>query len=273
MTGLSLARLKYRRLAQAAGLVAGVIVGGSAGAQPTLAAPNAKPALRAEPAAGRTAPEDKPSTPCMLLPSLEVDVGTPVDGVLESVTVDRGDIVAAGKLLARLNTGVEAAAVDYQAAKAKFGARKLDRNKDLQAKQLISSQELDEIETEHRLAELELNQKQEQLKLRSILSPMDGVIVDRYRNRGDLVKQEKIFRIAKLSPLHVEAVAPAALFRRIQVGQRFQVALPLLGTKVTANVSNVDKVIDAASGTFRVRLQLPNPKYELPSGLRCNIDF
>ena len=82
---------------------------------------------------------------CLIQPSLEINVGTPVDGVIESVSVDRGDIVNPGQLLARLNAGVESASVDTQAAKAEFGARKRQRNEELQRKQLISTQELDEL--------------------------------------------------------------------------------------------------------------------------------
>ena len=36
-----------------------------------------------------------------------------------------------------------------------------------------------------------------------------------------------------------------------------------------AEVVVVDKVIDAPSGTFSVRLSLPNPKQSLPGGLKC----
>ncbi len=38
-------------------------------------------------------------------------------------------------------------------------------------------------------------------------------------------------------------------------------------------VTVVDRVLDAASGTFGVRLELPNPKYRLPAGLRCKVRF
>lgn len=265
---------KFMRLMQAVCLLVGIMVAGVASAlEPAIAQGTARPALKTDAISGKNAQIDKQNYPCMVNPSLEIDVGTPVDGVLEVVTVDRGDMVYSGKLLARLNTGVDEASVEHQMAKSKFGSRKLERNKELQKKMLISTQELDEIETEYRLAELELNEKREHLKLRSIKSPIDGVVVDRYRNRGDLVKQEKIFRIARLNPLHVETVVPASLFSKIRIGQSYQVAIPLLELKVMANVSNVDKVIDAGSGTFRVRLLLPNPKYKLPSGLRCGIDF
>lgn len=210
---------------------------------------------------------------CLVVPSLEVNVGTPVEGVLELMNVDRGAIVQQGQLLARLSASVEEAAVSYSAAKAEFGARKRERNEDLRRQKLISAQELDEIETERRLSELELRERREQLRLRSIFSPLRGVIVERYRARGDLVNREKIFRIAQLDPLHVEAVVPAQLFGKLQNGQKRSVRLELLNIDVQATVSTVDRVIDPASGTFRVRLTLPNPKYEIPSGLRCSVVF
>jgi hypothetical protein len=35
----------------------------------------------------------------------------------------------------------------------------------------------------------------------------------------------------------------------------------------------VDQVLDAASGTFGVRLALPNPGQQLPAGIRCKVQF
>jgi multidrug efflux pump subunit AcrA (membrane-fusion protein) len=127
--------------------------------------------------------------------------------------------------------------------------------------------------TESHLSELELKERREQLRLRSLFSPINGVVVDRYRQRGDLVKQERIFRIAQLDPLYVETVVPAALFGKVRSGQSLDVTPQLSSTALKARVANVDKVIDAGSGTFRVRLVLPNPKYALPSGQRCKITF
>ena len=40
-----------------------------------------------------------------------------------------------------------------------------------------------------------------------------------------------------------------------------------------ARVTLVDKVIDAASNTFRVRMSLPNPGHKLPAGARCRVDL
>jgi multidrug efflux pump subunit AcrA (membrane-fusion protein) len=48
---------------------------------------------------------------------------------------------------------------------------------------------------------------------------------------------------------------------------------PLNGTSYNARVSVVDRVVDAASGTLGVRLELPNPGYRLPAGLKCKVRF
>lgn len=210
---------------------------------------------------------------CFLLPSHEVIVGTPLDGVLESVNADRGELVKAGQVIAKLNTGLETAQLQTQEAKAEFGDRKARRNEDLYKKRVISDHELDEVKTEANLSKLELEERKQLLKLRTITSPINGVIVDRYRARGDLVKQEKIFKIASIDPLHAELVVNSKLFGEFKQGQTREVFLPMLNKKVTGKVTNLDRVIDPASGTFRVRLTVPNPGSQIPSGLQCEANF
>ena len=46
-----------------------------------------------------------------------------------------------------------------------------------------------------------------------------------------------------------------------------------VGGQYSAKVTVVDKLVDAASGTFGVRLELPNPGNQLPAGLKCRINF
>jgi hypothetical protein len=46
-----------------------------------------------------------------------------------------------------------------------------------------------------------------------------------------------------------------------------------VGGNHEAVVKIVDPILDAASGTFRVRLELPNEDFSLTSGLRCQVRF
>ena len=81
-------------------------------------------------------------------------------------------------------------------------------------------------------------------------------------------------RLAQIDPLRVEVIVPVSAFGTIQVGQRavMRPESPMNG-EYPATVTIVDGVADASSGTFRVRLGLPNEDYSLPSGLRCRVKF
>jgi hypothetical protein len=48
---------------------------------------------------------------------------------------------------------------------------------------------------------------------------------------------------------------------------------PPVGGRYDTTVALVDKVVDAASGTFGVRLELRNRKSEIPAGVRCRVQF
>jgi len=67
---------------------------------------------------------------------------------------------------------------------------------------------------------------------------------------------------------------PASYFSKIKQGMGASVKPEMADASAqSAKVVVVDKVIDAASNSFRVRLELPNPNNQLPPGLRCKVDF
>lgn len=211
---------------------------------------------------------------CLLEPRIVTDVGSPVEGTLAQVLVERGDPVRAGQVVARLNAGVEAATLNLKRAQLEYGQRKVKRNEELIRKELIAQGEKDELETQTRIAELEVRQQEAVLAQRTITSPISGVVVERFMAPGHRVSQDKIVRIAQIDPLNVEAVVPVDLFGSLKVGSIGQVTLaPLLPGTYKARVTVVDRVVDAASGTFRVRLELPNPGNRIPAGIKCQVKF
>ena len=75
-------------------------------------------------------------------------------------------------------------------------------------------------------------------------------------------------------PLRVEVFVATSYYGQILSGSKAQIRPedPIKGT-YTATVTVVDHVMDAASGTFGVRLALPNPDLKLPAGIRCKVEF
>jgi multidrug efflux pump subunit AcrA (membrane-fusion protein) len=100
------------------------------------------------------------------------------------------------------------------------------------------------------------------------------VVVERYVSPGEYVNSQPLLRVAQIDPLRVEVIVPAQIFGRIIPGMTAIIVpeLPEYGEQ-TATVTIVDKVIDAASSTFGVRLELPNAEQQMPSGLRCLVRF
>ncbi len=208
---------------------------------------------------------------CMLQPSKIVEISSPVPGVLEEVSVRRGDLVEKGNILFQLKAGVEKAGVELARVKTDFAQRKAERNLDLYEDDLLSIHERDEIETELLLSKMELMLKEQELALRTVASPIDGVVVDRLQDEGEYVNVNPVIRLATLDPLHIDLLLPAEYFGKIAVGQKLLIkAAPAMGKARKAKVITVDPLIDPASGTFRVQLAMTNPGNLIPAGLRCS---
>jgi len=211
---------------------------------------------------------------CLVEPFVEVQVSSSVPGILAEVRVDRGDFVTKDQILAALESELEQASYELAKARMEFAARKVQRNEELYRKQMISIHEKDEMETELQLLRLELRESEARLKRRTIPSPINGVVVERMYTPGEFVQEDPILSLAQLDPLRIEVSVPMHLYGKIQVGMtgRVEWEVPLGGTQ-RAQVTVVDPVFDAASGTIGIRLELPNTDYRLPAGTKCLVEF
>ena len=87
-------------------------------------------------------------------------------------------------------------------------------------------------------------------------------------------EQSPILTLAQIDPLRVEVFVPTSQYGRIQIGSNAEIhPQQPIGGSYPATVKVVDQVLDAASGTFGVRLALPNPGLKLPAGIRCKVLF
>ena len=244
---------------------------------------------------------DAPPLDCLLEPNRVIDLSSSIRGVIEAIDVDRGDLVEEGQVVARLDSSVEQAALELARARARasaqlradrisaeFAKRRSQRVGTLYDQSAISGDQFDESKTSARLGELQLQQArenqllaqleerqaQEILKRYTVRSPVRGVVVHRYLSPGESAEDRPILRVAELQTLRAEAIIPVSEFGTVKVGQRAVIVpeAPMNGHYV-GTVAVVDRVADAASGTFRARVSLPNPDYALPSGLRCSVRF
>ena len=215
-----------------------------------------------------------PDFDCLLTPSLDVMIASPVVGVIREILVKKGELVQREDVLVQLHAEVEEATLVLNQAQAKYGNRTIARNQKLYRNKLISAQERDEIVINNRLYSYEMQQTQALLEQKQIRSPVQGVVVDIMLDPGEYVGEEPILNVVQLDPLYVEGVIPARYYGAITNGDNVSVMLESPWNSVhSAKVQIVDQVLDAASATFGVRVELANPNYLLPAGLKCNIRF
>lgn len=219
--------------------------------------------------------QDSPSSEsCLLTPSVDIQVASPVVGVIQDVKVKRGDRVKKRQVLVRLHSEVERATLKLNKAQTDYGKRTILRNKDLYKRKLISEQEKDEIIMNNQIYGYEMQQTRALIEQKTVRSPVNGIVVETFLDRGEYVGEEPIMQIVQLDPLYVEVVLPASRFGTVKKGDSAQVTLASpLNSSHTAKVVIADPVLDAASGTFGVRLELSNPDYALPAGLKCQVDL
>nr|WP_315189671.1 efflux RND transporter periplasmic adaptor subunit [uncultured Albidiferax sp.] len=269
-----------------AGWVLGLWLGSPVAAQPV---PTAPPPASMAPLA------------CLILPERVADIGSAVIGIVDAIEVERGDTVRKGQVLVRLRAEVERAnnevarsrALSEAELRGALAARdlaqlKLDRSRSLKAENFISTQAVEQAHAELRVAHEKVAQARENLRTlaqevhmsdaqasqRVLRSPFDGVVTERYANPGERFEDKPLLKVAAIHRLRVEVVAPTALFGSLKPGQEVMVSPELPGAAPrSARIAQIDRVLDPASNTFRMRLDLPNADASLPAGLRCKVDL
>ena len=242
---------------------------------------------------------------CVIEPKQVLEIRSPLEGLVMKVNADRGELVRKGQELAVIDTSVDRAqaaidkfrselegAVRSGESKVALTTKKLDRAQELQRQNYLSAQARDEAlndkalaESElivardnRKLADLEHSRQQAIINLKSIRSPINGVVMERILNPGELaeagVGRKPILKLAEIDTLYVEVLLPAEAFGQVKPGMAVDVSPEIpAGTHHKATVKLIDRVLDAASGTLGVRLELPNPQRALPAGIRCKANF
>lgn len=234
---------------------------------------------------------------CVVVPHSVLDLSSGVSGRLDVVHVERADRITAGQVLAELESNVERATFKLASARAsmhsevnlresrlEFDARRQRRMDNLSLNRVASAQEVDDAQRDAvlaawqvkvakdnlHLAALEAERAAASLELRAVTSPFDGVVVERFKSPGEYVDEEPILRVARLDPLRIEVIIPIAEHPNFRPGLNARVYPETHpGEAWHARVTAVDAVGDPASGTFRARLELPNPEGKLLAGIKC----
>lgn len=203
----------------------------------------------------------------LLVPYTQARMASRSQGVIETIR-DEGEVVKAGDVVMRLESGMEALQVAQQEhilALRDFEWKSAD---ELRRKNVVSATEGEEKRITLEVAKVQLAQARELLSRRTVLAPFDGVVSEQLREVGEAVDEfVPVLVLVDVNTLALEAFLPASRLKEIREGQSVIVRIPDEPEKsFQGRVDKVAPVVNAASGDFKVRIVIPNKEGALVAG-------
>jgi membrane fusion protein (multidrug efflux system) len=199
----------------------------------------------------------------------DAEIIAKVGGEVRRILVEEGDHVKAGQLLAVLDDRqLRFEAAQTRAALAK-SERDFNRQVELHQKGLVSAgafeglkYDLDNQRAGNDLASLNLSYSE-------IRAPFAGIVSARHVKMGqDLAVGSKVFRVTDPTPLKAAVYVPERELARLKIGQAASISVDALaGRSFSATVKLVSPTVDAATATFKVTLEVDDPKGDLKPGM------
>lgn len=258
--------------------------------------------LAAAAARGETLADYARHASCLIGPNNVFKLSMAVQGTLASVLVERSDRVQKDQVIAQLESGVEQAQLDAAKARAETdviirlkqavhetAAAKLERMKTLRAETAATQQsvddassaaaialsELEQARLDKKLAALEVERLEANLRRRILRAPANGVITAVDLHPGEYADPaNSVATLTEIDPLKIAVYLPANAYPLVSVGMHALITPQETSSKAREAVVRVkDPQIDASSGLFLVQLKMGNPGGDIPAGISCRVEF
>ncbi|MCK9197078.1 MAG: efflux RND transporter periplasmic adaptor subunit [Syntrophales bacterium] len=212
------------------------------------------------------------------------NVASRIMGVVTAVHVREGDRVKAGQLLTTIDNRellqkVKGAAMAMETANSNKAMTEITwrRYRQLYAEKAVSQQEMDQVETQKKMADSEYERAKAAYEetgiyeaYAKIKAPVTGIITSKKIDGGSMaVPGQLLLTIESDKALYVEAFAEETLTRRLSKGMTVDVAIEATNRQLRGSIRDIIPVVDPQSRTFLIKIALPTAG--LKSGLYARI--
>lgn len=208
-------------------------------------------------------------------------------GQVQELLVDVDDFVEQGALIIRLKDTEQTARVNQakaslQAASARLNEaqKEYQRIKGIYARKLVSKSAMDRATSalgtaraDYKAAEAALKQSEEQLAYTRVTAPFTGIVTERHIEAGETAQPgQPLISGLSMDHLRVSVDVPQSLVHALRQHASARLQLPS-GDWVDAARLTVFPYADPASGTFRVRADLPAGTEDVFPGMLVKVAF
>jgi membrane fusion protein, multidrug efflux system len=205
------------------------------------------------------------------LPDRDVKVSALVPARINRVAVVEGDAVQKGQVVVTLDDSTLRDQLTQAKAALENARSNEERVNRLFERGIAAGKENEDAHKEFVTAQAAYDTARTQLERTRVLSPISGVIVQRFHGAGEQVDgtgSDPVVEVADFDPIELVASLPTSYLGAVQTGQPASVhteAYP--GKSFSGSVAAVLPSIDPATGTATVRIRIPNGEASLKGGM------
>ena len=204
-------------------------------------------------------------------PELATPVRAEAGGVVEATPMPKGSVVEEGDVLARIAPAERSAQLAQARAEVERTRRDLERVESLLDRGFATQARVEESRAALAGAEAALAGAEATVGDLVVRAPAAGVLNELLVDPGEVVQPgEEVARIVDTDPLVVELRVPQRSVDEVEVGQRAEVAF-VTGQEREGRVRYVSANAEAATRTFAVEVEVPNPGREVPAGISAEV--
>jgi RND family efflux transporter MFP subunit len=219
-------------------------------------------------------PAEDDSFETALAPLREVEIVARVDGELVGVYFEEGRRVDAGTRLAQVDDRERRSTLDERMAEEARTEAAWKRATKLWDEKVISEEQFISARSDRQVAVAQRERAAIEWERCAVRAPIAGVIELRRAQAGQMVKQgDLLFRIGNPDTLRAELLVPESRLGTVKAGQRVLI-VPAAGSPPRwVPITRVNPLVDPASGTFRVAIDIDNRSGQLHGGVSARVVF
>ncbi len=227
-----------------------------------------------------------------------IEIKSKASGEVVALPVEAGESIAKGALIATLDqvdarTDLERARADLEIALAELALaeKSLERRKELFDRNVISVETQDQTELDHAVASgkrvqatIALEQAKERLADTTITAPVDGLILQKYVERGQIIASgvsnvgggTPIVDLADMRAVHVEAGVDEIDIGKVALGQRASVrAEAFAEQRYAGEITRIapEARVEQNVTLFDVTVLVENTDGKLRSGMNTTMEI
>lgn len=190
----------------------------------------------------------------------EAFVSPEINGQIDDIYVDEGEVVSKGQVLAKLNTNVTDNTIEEVETSLELARTLYKKQKRLWEKEIGS--EVQYLEAKNRVESLEsrLETLRSQKKMAVITSPINGIVDNIFKKKGELgVPGMQLMQIVNLDELYINIDIAETYLPKVNTGDKVILQFPTYpDIKMEVPVHRIGNVVEPDNRTFTMELKIDN---------------